>query len=396
MYLGIDLGTSEVKALVIDENHEVIASHSAPLSIQRPHPHWSEQAPELWWEATEYLMSTLREKCAQHWPAIKAIGLSGQMHGAVLLDAEGQAIRPAILWNDTRCAAECAELEAMAPELHQVAGNLAMPGFTAPKLLWVRRHEPQHFQRTATVLLPKDYLRYRMTGKKVSDMSDAAGTLWLDVAKRDWSDALLDKCGLSRSQMPTLVEGCEVSATLDLTGTTEVALLAEIAELSEEDKANAPFFLPYLSGERTPHNDPDARGIFWGMTHASLRAQLGYAVLEGVSFGINDGLQALKESGTPIAQCSLVGGGARSPFWAQLLADILAMPVVTHKGGETGGALGAARLACLAAGKPIAAVCEKPEVWQTWRADPIRHHTLMQRYAQFKTLYLNDLHYRQH
>lgn len=123
MYLGIDLGTSEVKALVIDENHEVIASHSAPLSIQRPHPHWSEQAPELWWEATEYLMSTLREKCAQHWPAIKAIGLSGQMHGAVLLDAEGQAIRPAILWNDTRCAAECAELEAMAPELHQVAGN---------------------------------------------------------------------------------------------------------------------------------------------------------------------------------------------------------------------------------------------------------------------------------
>ena len=215
MYLGIDLGTSEVKALVIDENHEVIASHSAPLSIQRPHPHWSEQAPELWWEATEYLMATLREKCAQHWPAIKAIGLSGQMHGAVLLDAEGEAIRPAILWNDTRCAAECAELEAMAPELHQVAGNLAMPGFTAPKLLWVRRHEPQHFQRTATVLLPKDYLRYRMTGKKVSDMSDAAGTLWLDVAKRDWSDALLDKCGLSRSQMPTLVEGCEVSATLD-------------------------------------------------------------------------------------------------------------------------------------------------------------------------------------
>ena len=130
MYLGIDLGTSEVKALVIDENHEVIASHSAPLSIQRPHPHWSEQAPELWWEATEYLMATLREKCAQHWPAIKAIGLSGQMHGAVLLDAEGEAIRPAILWNDTRCAAECAELEEMAPELHQVAGNLAMPGFT--------------------------------------------------------------------------------------------------------------------------------------------------------------------------------------------------------------------------------------------------------------------------
>lgn len=214
MYLGIDLGTSEVKALVLDENNEVVASHSAPLTIQRPYPQWSEQSPQAWWEATEYLITTLREKCAGHWSAIKAIGLSGQMHGAVLLDASGEVIQPAILWNDTRCAPECAELEEMAPDLHQVAGNLAMPGFTAPKLLWVRRYEPQNFARTASVLLPKDFLRYKMTGKKVSDMSDAAGTLWLDVARRDWSDALLQTCGLTREQMPELVEGCEVSATL--------------------------------------------------------------------------------------------------------------------------------------------------------------------------------------
>ena len=214
MYLGIDLGTSEVKALVIDENHEVIASHSAPLSIQRPHPHWSEQAPELWWEATEYLMATLREKCAQHWPAIKAIGLSGQMHGAVLLDAEGEAIRPAILWNDTRCAAECAELEEMAPELHQVAGNLAMPGFTAPKLLWVKRHEPEIFKQVDKVLLPKDYLRLRMTGEFASDMSDAAGTMWMDVARRDWSDEMLAACDLSRDAMPALFEGSDVTGQL--------------------------------------------------------------------------------------------------------------------------------------------------------------------------------------
>jgi xylulokinase len=486
MYLGIDLGTSEVKALVLDENNEVVASHSAPLTIQRPHPQWSEQSPQAWWEATEYLIATLREKCAGHWSAIKAIGLSGQMHGAVLLDASGEVIRPAILWNDTRCVPECAELEEMAPDLHRIAGNLAMPGFTAPKLLWVRRYEPQNFARTASVLLPKDFLRYKMTGKKVSDMSDAAGTLWLDVARRDWSDALLHTCGLTREQMPELVEGCEVSATLTadiaerwglnpsvlvaggggdnavsaigvgavspgdafislgtsgvlfvvtdsyrpapqsavhafchvlpnlwhqmsvmlsaasclqwfcrLTSTTEVALLEEIAQLSEEEKANAPFFLPYLSGERTPHNDPLARGMFWGMTHTSLRAQLGYAVLEGVSFGIADGLRVLQESGTRIEQCSLVGGGARSPFWAQLLADILAMPVVTHKGGETGGALGAARLACLAAGKPLASVCHKPEVWQTWQTDPQRHQQLMLRYAQFQSLYLNDRHSRQ-
>ncbi|MCA6963408.1 xylulokinase [Pectobacterium odoriferum] len=485
MYLGIDLGTSEVKALIIDENNEPVATHSAPLSIQRPHPHWSEQAPQAWWEATEYLMTTLREKCGQHWQAIKAIGLSGQMHGAVMLDADGDVIRPAILWNDTRSAQECKELEEIAPELHQVAGNLAMPGFTAPKLMWVRRHEPDNFKRVSTVLLPKDYLRYRMTGKKISDMSDSAGTLWLDVAKRDWSDTLLEKCGLSRRHMPELVEGCDVSATLApqiaehwgltasvivaggggdnavsaigvgavspgdafislgtsgvlfvvtdayrpapqsavhafchvlpnlwhqmsvmlsaasclqwfcrLTGTTEVALLEEIEQLRDDEKASAPLFLPYLSGERTPHNDPDVRGMFWGMTHSSLRAQLGYAVLEGVSFGIADGLRVLKESGTQIEQCSLVGGGARSPFWAQLLADILNMPVVTHKGGETGGALGAARLACLAAGKPLHAVCDKPEVYKIWHAEPARHQTLAQRYQQFNALYLNDLNYR--
>ena len=407
------------------------------------------------------------------------------MHGAVLLDAAGEPLRPAILWNDTRCAQECAELEEMAPELHQVAGNLAMPGFTAPKLLWVRRHEPQNFSRLATVLLPKDYLRFKMTGKKISDMSDSAGTLWLDVGKRDWSDALLEKCELSRAAMPALVEGCEVSALLEpavaqrwglnpsvivaggggdnavsaigvgavspgdafislgtsgvlfvvtdayrpapqsavhafchvlpnlwhqmsvmlsaasclqwfcrLVGVTELALLEEIAQLSDAEKASAPMFLPYLSGERTPHNDPCARGMFWGLTHSSQRALMGYAVLEGVSFGIADGLRVLQESGTQIEQCSLVGGGARSPFWAQLLADILAMPVVTHKGGETGGALGAARLACLAAGKPLASVCEKPEVYKTWRSDPARHRALMTRYQQFNALYQNDLNYR--
>jgi len=485
MYLGIDLGTSEVKALVIDENGDIVTSHSAPLTIQRPHPHWSEQSPQAWWEATNYLMSTLKEKCEQHWSAIKAVGLSGQMHGAVLLDESDNVIRPAILWNDTRSSQECAELEEIAPELHAVAGNLAMPGFTAPKLLWVRRHEPENFKRIDSVLLPKDYLRLRMTGKKISDMSDAAGTLWLDVARRDWSDSLLAKCGLSRHNMPALVEGCDASATLSseiaarwglnpsvvvaggggdnavsaigvgavnpgdafislgtsgvlfvvneayrpapasavhafchvlpnrwhqmsvmlsaasclqwfcrLVGVTETALLEEVAQLSEQEKAEAPMFLPYLSGERTPHNDPNAKGIFHGLTHASSRATMGYAVLEGVSFGLADGLRVLQESGTHIEQCSLVGGGARSPFWAQLLADVLNMPIVTHKGGETGGALGAARLACLAAGKDLASVCRKPEIYQSWSPRAQQHAALMKRYAHFTALYLNDLNYR--
>ncbi|WP_312625174.1 xylulokinase [Scandinavium sp.] len=485
MYLGIDLGTSEVKALVIDENGDIVASHSAPLTIQRRHPHWSEQSPQAWWEATDYLMSTLKEKCEQHWAAIKAVGLSGQMHGAVLLDGADNVIRPAILWNDTRSSQECVELEEMAPELHTVAGNLAMPGFTAPKLLWVRRHEPENFKRIDTVLLPKDYLRLRMTGKKISDMSDAAGTLWLDVARRDWSDSLLAKCGLSRHNMPALVEGCDVSATLApeiaarwglnpsvvvaggggdnavsaigvgavnpgdafislgtsgvlfvvndacrpapasavhafchvlpnrwhqmsvmlsaasclqwfcrLVGVTETALLEEVAQLSEQEKAGAPMFLPYLSGERTPHNDPNAKGIFHGLTHASSRANMGYAVLEGVSFGLADGLRVLQESGTHIGQCSLVGGGARSALWAQLLADVLNIPIVTHKGGETGGALGAARLACLAAGKDLASICRKPEIYQSWSPRAQQHAALMKRYAHFTSLYLNDLNYR--
>jgi len=485
MYLGIDLGTSEVKGLVIDENHDIIATHSAPLTIQRPHPHWSEQDPQAWWDATQYVIATLREKCAPHWSAIKAIGLSGQMHGAVLLDRDDAVIRPAILWNDTRSAAECVEFEQSASQLHAIAGNLAMPGFTAPKLLWVRKHEPDNFRRLETVLLPKDYLRFKMTGRKIADMSDAAGTLWLDVARRDWSDYLLEKCGLARCNMPALVEGCDVSASLDpkiarswglnasvvvaggggdnavsaigvgavapgdafislgtsgvlfvvndayrpapqsavhafchvlpdrwhqmsvmlsaasclqwfcrLVGITEAALLEEVAELSDEQRASAPQFLPYLSGERTPHNDPNAKGLFYGMTHSTNRALLGYAVLEGVSFGIADGLRVLQQSGTRIEQCSLVGGGARSPYWAQLLADILDMPIVTHKGGETGGALGAARLACLATGQSIEAVCKKPEVYNVYAPTAACQDLLRQRYQMFNALYQNDLRFR--
>lgn len=485
MYLGIDLGTSEVKGLVIDENHDIIATHSAPLTIQRPHPHWSEQDPQAWWDATQYVIATLREKCAPHWSAIKAIGLSGQMHGAVLLDRDDAVIRPAILWNDTRSAAECVEFEQSASQLHAIAGNLAMPGFTAPKLLWVRKHEPDNFRRLETVLLPKDYLRFKMTGRKIADMSDAAGTLWLDVARRDWSDYLLEKCGLARCNMPALVEGCDVSALLDpeiarswglnasvvvaggggdnavsaigvgavapgdafislgtsgvlfvvndayrpapqsavhafchvlpdrwhqmsvmlsaasclqwfcrLVGITEAALLEEVAELSDEQRASAPQFLPYLSGERTPHNDPNAKGLFYGMTHSTNRALLGYAVLEGVSFGIADGLRVLQQSGTRIEQCSLVGGGARSPYWAQLLADILDMPIVTHKGGETGGALGAARLACLATGQSIEAVCKKPEVYNVYAPTAACQDLLRQRYQTFNALYQNDLRFR--
>lgn len=191
MFLGIDLGTSEVKLLLLDDAQRVVGQASAPLQLSRPQPLWAEQQPADWWAATERAVAALRERLPQAWSQVRAIGLSGQMHGAVLLDADDQPLRPAILWNDGRSHAECAELERLAPMLHAVAGNLAMPGFTAPKLLWLRRHEPALFARVASVLLPKDWLRLQLTGDKVSDPSDAAGTLWLDVARRDWSDELL-------------------------------------------------------------------------------------------------------------------------------------------------------------------------------------------------------------
>ena len=191
MFLGIDLGTSGVKAVLAGERQDVVATGSAPLEVSRPRPLWSEQDPEDWWRAMGRAVAAIRRANPGELAAVKAIGLSGQMHGATLLDARDRVLRPAILWNDGRSAAECDELEAREPASRRITGNLAMPGFTAPKLIWVARHETEVFSETATVLLPKDYARLRMTGEHVSDMSDAAGTLWLDGAARDWSDAML-------------------------------------------------------------------------------------------------------------------------------------------------------------------------------------------------------------
>lgn len=486
MYLGLDLGTSEIKAVVIDDRGQILASEGEPLTVQRPHPLWSEQNPTDWWQATQRVMARLRHKIPQRWGEIIAIGLSGQMHGAVLLNREDRILRPAILWNDARCAEECEELTRNAPQLHQIAGNLAMPGFTAPKLLWVARHEPEIFSQLATVLLPKDYLRWMMSGDKVSDMSDSAGTLWLDVAKRDWSDSLLAACGLSRDMMPRLIEGNEPSGYLkadiarewglsdsvviaggggdnaasavgigainpgdgfislgtsgvlfavndcyrpnpqsavhafchalphrwhqmsvmltaasalrwlcQLLGTNETTLLSEVSQLSRSEQRLAPIFLPYLSGERTPHNDPLATGTFHGMTHATDRAALGYAVLEGVTFGITDGLTVLQAAGTQLTQASLIGGGARSLWWGQLMADTLNLPIVTHSGGEAGGALGAARLGWLAAGGDELQVCTKPPIDQRFIPDINRQDALFSRLERFRLLYQQQKQLRQ-
>ncbi|MDU6078514.1 MAG: xylulokinase [Pantoea sp.] len=435
MYIGIDLGTSGVKVALLNAQGEVAAIGSAPLQVSRPHALWSEQDPESWWLATDQAMQALAQQHALS--EVKAIGLSGQMHGATLLDNAHRVLRPAILWNDGRSGEQCRELEQRVPASRQITGNLMMPGFTAPKLLWVRQHEPDIFQRVAKVLLPKDYLRWRLSGDFASDMSDAAGTMWLDVARRDWSDLMLDACGLTRDQMPRLFEGNVVTGSLSgeiaarwgmpavplvagggdnaagavgvgmtepgqgmlslgtsgvyfvvsdgylsnpqravhsfchalpqrwhlmsvilssvacldwaaaLTGCADVPQL--LAEAERADENGAPlWFLPYLSGERTPHNNPQATGVFFGLTHQHGRPELARAVLEGVGYALAQGMDAVHECGGAPSSIMLIGGGARSALWRQMLADISGQTLDYCQGGEVGPALGAARLAQLA------------------------------------------------
>ena len=213
MYLGLDLGTSGIKAMLVDDRFATVGVAHASLSVSRPQPGWSEQDPADWIAGAEAVIAALLRDHPAAMARLQAIGLSGHMHGAVLLDASDRVLRPCILWNDGRSGPQCAELTARA-DFHGIAGNLVMAGFTAPKLLWVQSHEPAVFDAVAKVLLPKDYLRLWLTGAHVAEMSDAAGTLWLDVAKRDWSDALLGATGLTRAQMPALVEGSDVSGHL--------------------------------------------------------------------------------------------------------------------------------------------------------------------------------------
>ncbi len=484
MFLGIDLGTSEVKLLLLDGEGHIVGTAGSALALSSPEPLWSEQTPSDWWQATEAAVAKLRAAHPMAFAAVRGIGLSGQMHGAVLLDKGDAVLRPAMLWNDGRSHAECDELTAAAPRLHDIAGNLAMPGFTAPKLLWVRKHEPHIFERVASVLLPKDWLRLQLTGDKVSEPSDAAGTLWLDVARRDWSDELLAACGLTRAQMPRLVESNQPSGVLkpdlskawglgaevvvaggagdnaasaigigatqpgdgfislgtsgvlfvvndryspnpasavhafchalperwhemsvmlsaasclrwfcNLVGADEATLLAELSSVfSGNDSAvistnNAPLFLPYLAGERTPHNDPFAPGVFHGLRAQTKRADCTYAVLEGVAFGLADGLDALRAAGTQVQQLSLVGGGSRSAYWAQLIADALDVEIVVHAGSEAGGALGAARLGWLATGGRVEQVCARPDIAARFLPNPERHALLTPRLARFRDLY---------
>jgi xylulokinase len=437
MYIGIDLGTSGVKAVLIDASQRIIGSATSSLSVSRPRTGWSEQDPESWTSAADAAMSELSANHRREVSAVKGIGLSGQMHGATFLDSANNVLRPAILWNDTRSHAEAAALDAD-PQFRKITGNIVFPGFTAPKANWLRVNEPEIFSRVRRVLLPKDYLRLWLTGEHVSEMSDAAGTSWLDTENRRWSGELLAATGLEEKHMPRLVEGTEPSAILrtDLAakwsmrenvlvaggagdnaasacgmgtvaagsaflslGTSGVLFAANDSYRPNAESAVHTFchalpgtwhqmgvilsatdslnwlagicsqsaakltdalgqslkkpgtarFLPYLSGERTPHNDARIRGVFCGLEHETGTAGLTQAVLEGVAFAFRDCQEALRQAGTELHAVTAIGGGSRSRYWLELMATVLRIPVEKPADGDFGAAFGAARIGLIAA-----------------------------------------------
>jgi len=451
-FLGIDVSTTATKALLIDAAGRVVGVASSEYSYETPRPLWTEQHPELWWQGA---VASVRQVVAHSGvrPAdIHGIGLTGQMHGLVLLDEAGQVLRPAILWNDQRTAAECEEIRRRLGQerLIQITGNDALTGFTAPKVLWVRNNEPALFARTRHILLPKDYVRYRLTGEYATDKADGAGTLLFDLAGRDWSRAVLDALEIDPAWLPSTFEGPEVTGSVSLqaaeatglragtpvvagggdqsaqavgVGAVEAGIVAltlgtsGVVFASTEEPSFEPegrlhafchavpgrwhlmgvmlsaggslrwyrdtlmpgtdfdtllspaakvppgseglFFLPYLTGERTPHPDPLARGAFVGLTVRHTPAHLTRAVLEGVAFGLRDGFELMRAVGlAEITQVRVSGGGARSPLWRQILADVLATELVTVNTTE-GAAYGAALLAAVGTGAfaDVAAAC---------------------------------------
>lgn len=480
MYLGIDLGTSSVKCVLLDEEQNVIGQSSESLTVSQPKPLWSEQNPDEWWQATCRAVHTLKNQHQKVFSQLKAIGLSGQQHGATLLDAKHQILRPAMLWNDGRAFLECDILADRVPTYTKIIGSRLMSGFTAPKVEWVARNEPDIFKQIAKILLPKDYLRFKMTDEFASDLSDASGTAWLDIAKRDWSDEMLTASNLTRSHMPNLFDGSEITGTVSAKiaaewgisqdtavvggggdnpagaismnviesgsaflsiGTSGVYFVSsdeyqsnpqdgvhtfchclpkrwhhmsvhlsaascltwlanilneqDVAKLSREAETQSQLnpsilFLPYLSGERTPHIDPHAQAVLFGMTNATSKADLVRAVMEGVGFAFADGQDAILRAGVEIDEVSVVGGGAQSYFWGNILASILNKPLIYRSNRDVGAALGAARLAWLAKNPcdPAKAFVAQP-IERIIEPDMQYRNYYQEKHAKFKKLYQN-------
>jgi xylulokinase len=469
-YLGIDLGTTALKCIITDHKQRVAGLAEVALAISRPRPGWAEQNPQDWWLALEKACKVLRARQPSAWGRIAAIGLSGQMHGAVILDGAGQVLRPAILWNDGRAGAEADVFNGRFSDVGLIAGVQAVAGFTAPKLLWLQAHEPRIFKQLAMVLAPKDYLRFRMSGEFITDPCDASGMSLLDVGRRTWSSALVEAAGIRLENLPRIDEGPRASAHLhksaaDFLGLPAVLPIAagagdaaasaidgfislgtsaqyfvttkrfrprpkqmiqalshglpglwyQVAALLNgasplgwlngilpdgniqkllqrtERRYAGPgrlLFLPYLSGERTPHDDPAARAAFHGLHAGTTQEDLALAVLEGVALSLLDCQDVLEQSGTRVAELLVAGGGTRSTFWMQMLASVLNRRIIIPKGSDVGAAFGAARLARLSVtGEAIAAVCSKPKALLHLEPEQKLSKAYGDRLGDFRALY---------
>jgi len=442
-FIGIDVSTTATKALLIDARGGVVGTASSAYEYETPRPLWSEQRPELWWAAAGASIRAVLAETGIEPAAVRGVGLTGQMHGLVILGTDGEPLRPAILWNDGRSWAECDEIRDRIgkPEFIRITGNDALPGFTAPKLLWVRNHEPEIYTKIRMVLLPKDYVRYKLTGEYAIDRAGGAGTVLFDLARRDWSPEIVAKLEIDPAWLPPTFEGTGVTGRVSAaaadatglpagipvfggggdqaagavgTGAVEEGIVAlslgtsgvvfaavdspvvepegrlhafchaapgkwhlmgvmlsaagsfrwfrdtlapgadfgPLAEAAGKVPAGSDglLFLPYLTGERTPHPDPLARGAFVGLTVRHTRDHLTRAVLEGVAFGLRDCFELMRGMGLkPVEEVRISGGGTRSPVWRQIIADVLGVGLVTVNTVE-GAAYGAALLAAAGAG----------------------------------------------
>lgn len=482
MYLGIDLGTSSMKCLLIGENQELLKNVSSKdIPLSSPQRGWSEQDPKFWIEALDECLQKLTKEF--HLKKIKAISFSGHMHGATCLDKNHQILRPCMMWNDTRSHQECSEIM-FDQSVLEISGNIAMAGFTAPKVLWLKKHDPKLFDKIEKVLLPKDYLRFYLTGEFLSDLSDASGTYWLDVGKRKWSTALLDASSMKIEQMPNLCEGIDQTGFLKkeiidrygfdnqckvyggagdnaaaavglglyeegdislslgtsgvIFGSTKNFLknyhdaihsfchclpntwhlmsvmlsctsnlnwfnnsfnssLEEITKgLSlflnkEKDIIDAPYFLPYLTGERTPINDPHARASFHQIGIGNDRMSLIYALFEGISFGLNDNYQSLCKTGIKLENIYVIGGGSKNEYWLKLLASILNRDLAVTDASDAMAAYGAARIAHIGYHNlNPSEVLSPPEITNTIKKDNHHFELLYERFQNWKNFYTKN------
>ncbi len=485
MYIGIDLGTSGVKTILVDKNQKILSTAHTSLTVHSPKDGYNEQHPKDWILAIEKCLENLRKKNPLEFSSTISIGISGHMHGATLIDNKGDVIRPCILWNDTRSYKECLDFEEQEFDVRSISGNITMPGFTAPKINWIKNNESENFKKIDKVLLPKDYVRYYLTGEFFSEMSDASGTLWLDIKERNWSDKLLSASFLTKKNMPNLVEGNEETGILKdsiknkfkfdnnvivvggagdnaasaaglgvieenqsfislgtsgvfftptnsflcntkdavhsfchclpqkwhlmsvmLSATSCLDWICTITNNSIEDTlinvenfslnlqevSEAPFFLPYMTGERTPHNDPHIRGSFHSLKTATNATALQYAVIEGISFGILDGVNSIKFVNNKFTDIFMVGGGSRSSFWITLLATMLNKKLSLCDQSEFGAALGVARLAMFVDNEisDKNSIISKIKIKNTFNPNQKMFAILEKRYQLWKDIYTSN------